>query len=93
MGWEIKLQGPGVADVGDELILPHNTVNFTGWTDPTAGLNFLTSLGHNCRWFFNRYNVYHHPPSKSPQAVRDNSTVFTGSDYATDPLVSQRESA
>ena len=40
MGWEIQYKGPGVADPGEELILPHNTVNFTGWIDPTAGLNF-----------------------------------------------------
>lgn len=85
MGWEISYRGAGVADIGEELILPHNTVNFTGWTDPTAGLNFSNFTrdiivdGSSIDTMFITT-----PQVNITQAIRDNSTVFTGTDYATD---------
>ena len=83
MGWEISYRGPGVADVGEELILPHNTVNFTGWTDPTAGLNFSNFTrdiivdGSSIDTMFITT-----PQVNITQAIRDNSTVFTGTDLS-----------
>lgn len=85
IGWEINYRGPGVAGPGEELILPHNTVNYTGWIDPTAGLNFsnftrdvLVDGSSVDTSFFTT------PQVNFTQSIRDNSTEFTGTDYATD---------
>lgn len=85
MGWEIQYEGPGVADTGEELILPHNTVNFTGWIDPTAGLNFSNFTRDVLVDGSSVDTVFITTPQVTiTQAIRENTTAFTGTDYATD---------
>jgi len=37
--WVIEYMNSGIQP-GDELIVPYNTVNWTSWSDFSAGLNF-----------------------------------------------------
>jgi len=70
---------------GGELIVPYNTVNWTSWSDSGAILNFSNytrdigvSLLSVDQIFISSPDVFF-----SPQ-VRENTTIFLGSDYGKD---------
>jgi hypothetical protein len=70
---------------GDELIAPYNAVNFTGWLDNNAGLNFsnftrdiLIDQSTVDTLFVTAPQIFF-----GPQIIA-NSTSFSGSSYAYD---------
>jgi hypothetical protein len=70
---------------GDELILPYNTVNWTSWSDFSAGLNFsnytrdvLVDQAAVDSVFISSPDVFF------GSEIRENTTIFFGSDYAKD---------
>ena len=70
---------------GEEIIVPHNAVNYTGWTDANAGLNFSNFTrdaivdGATIATLFVTA-----PQVLITQAIRENTTEFANSTYATD---------
>ena len=85
LGWEISLESGALIFPGEELIAPHNAVNYTGWTDANAGLNFSNFTrdvivdGATIDTLFVTA-----PQVLITQAIRDNTTEFANSSYATD---------
>ena len=85
LGWTIGYNEDGVMGPGDELIAPYNAVNFTGWLDNNAGLNFsnftrdiLIDQSTVDTLFVTAPQVLF-----GPQIIA-NSTSFSGSSYAYD---------
>jgi len=83
--WMIEYSNGAEIQPGDELIVPYNTVNYTSWSDPGAGLNFsnytrdiLVDQAAVSVVFISSPDVFLGPE------VRENTTVFDGSDYAKD---------
>jgi len=83
--WEISFSNNGILSPGDELIAPYNAVNYTGWSDVAAGLNF----SNYTRDVLIDSSVVDQLYVTTPQiiftdAIRDNTTAFQNSTYATD---------
>ena len=82
--WEISYS-PGLLGPGDELIAPYNAVNFTTWSDINSGLNF----SNYTRDVLIDSSIIDQLYVTSPQvtltnSIRENTTVFQNSSYATD---------
>jgi len=82
--WEISFSNNGILSPGDELIAPYNAVNYTGWSDVAAGLNF----SNYTRDVLIDSSVVDQLYVTTPQiiftdAIRDNTTAFQNSTYAT----------
>ena len=83
--WQISFSNNGILNPGDELIAPHNAVNYTGWSDVAAGLNF----SNYTRDVLIDSSIVNQLYVTTPQviftdAIRDNTTAFQNSTYATD---------
>ena len=83
--WEISFRNNGILSPGEELIAPYNAVNFTGWSDVNAGLNF----SNYTRDVLIASSIVDQLYVTAPQitmtdAIRDNTTAFQNSSYATD---------
>ena len=83
--WTITYLSGAEIGPGGELIVPYNTVNWTSWSDSGAVLNFSNytrdigvSLLSVDQIFISSPDVFF-----SPQ-VRENTTIFFGSDYGKD---------
>lgn len=82
--WVIEYMDSGIQP-GDELIVPYNTVNWTSWSDFSAGLNFsnytrdvLVDQATVDSVFISSPDIFFGPE------IRENTTIFFGSDYAKD---------
>ena len=93
--WIIEYMNNATIQPGNELIVPYNTVNWTSWSDPGAGLNFsnytrdiLVDQTAVDIVFTSSPDIFYGPE------VRENTTIFFGSDYAKDlpPSYLNRES-
>ena len=83
--WTISYLPGAEIDPGGELIVPYNTVNWTSWSDSGAILNFSNytrdigvSLLSVDQIFISSPDVFFNPQ------VRENTTIFLGSDYGKD---------
>ena len=83
--WELLFEQSGYIFPGDELIQPHNSMNFTSWSDSSAGLNFsnfsrdiLVDLGIIEALYVTAPEVI------ISDVVRQNSTPFSSTSYALD---------
>ena len=82
--WEISYSS-GLLGPGDELIAPYNAVNFTTWSDINSGLNF----SNYSRDVLIDSSIIDQLYVTSPQvtltnSIRENTTAFQNSTYATD---------
>ena len=83
--WIIEYMNNATIEPGDELIVPYNTVNWTSWSDSGAGLNFsnytrdvlIDQISVDIL-FISSPDVFFGPE------IRENTTIFFGSDYAKD---------
>ena len=80
---EIQYKGPGEVDPGEELILPHNTVNYRP-IDPTAGLNFSNFTRDVLVDVFRRHGFHNHSSSYNHTGNTRELDSFHRTDYATD---------
>ena len=85
LSWEITFDEAGYIGPGQELIQPHNVVNYTTWTDISAGLNF----SNYTRDVIVDTAVIEALYVNAPEVIlgteiRDNSTAFSSSDYGLD---------
>ena len=83
--WMIEYSTDALIEPGDELIVPYNTVNWTSWSDSASGLNFsnytrdvLVDQASVDIVFLSSPDVFFGPE------IRENTTIFDGSDYAKD---------
>ena len=83
--WEILFDQSGYIFPGNELIQPHNSMNFTSWSDSSAGLNFsnfsrdiIVDLGIIEALYVTAPEVIIN------EEVRQNSTPFSSTSYALD---------
>lgn len=85
LSWEITFDDAGYIGPGQELIQPHNVVNYTTWTDFSAGLNFSNYTRDVIVDNAVVEALYVNAPEVilSPE-IRENSTAFSSSDYALD---------
>ena len=83
--WMIEYSPEAIIESGDELIVSYNTVNWTSWSDPGAGLNFSNYTRDVLVDGFSVDVVYTSSPDVffGPE-VRENTTIFFGSEYAKD---------
>ena len=85
LSWEITFDEAGYIGPGQELIQPHNVVNYTTWIDLSAGLNFSNFTRDVIVDNAVIEALYVNAPEVILAAeIRDNSTVFAGSDYGLD---------
>ena len=85
LSWEIIFDEAGYIGPGQELIQPHNVVNFTTWVDGTAGLNFSNYTRDIIVDSAVIEALYVNAPEVIlSAAVRENTTVFANSDYGKD---------
>ena len=83
LDWQLVYQD-GIMAPGIELISPYNSYEFDSWSDASAGLNFSNYTRDIIIDNSNIENLYVSAPEiiLGPQ-IRDNSTIFSGSSYAT----------
>jgi len=85
VSWEITFDIAGYIGPGQELIQPYNSQNFTSWADFSAGLNFSNYTRDVIVDGSTIEALYVTAPEVIfTSEVKDNSTAFTGSTYATD---------
>ena len=85
LSWEIIFDEAGYISPGQELIQPHNVVNFTTWVDGTAGLNFSNYTRDIIVDSAVIEALYVNAPEVIlSAAVRENTTIFANSDYGKD---------
>ena len=85
LSWEITFEEAGYISPGQELIQPYNVVNYTTWSDQSAGLNFsnytrdvIVDGGVVDSLYVNAPEVI------LSAAIRENTTAFVGSEYGKD---------
>ena len=83
--WMIEYATGALIQPGDELIVPYNTVNWTSWSDSGAGLNFSNYTRDVLVDQVSVEVVYVSSPDVffGPE-IRENTTIFDGSNYAKD---------
>ena len=82
--WELAFTS-GTMAPGIELIAPYNVYEFDNWVESSAGLNFSNYTRDIIIDNSNVDNLYVSAPEVIFETdIRDNSTIFTGSSYATD---------
>jgi len=82
--WELAFKN-GLLSPGTELIAPYNAFEFESWTEFSAGLNFSNYTRDVLIDNSNIVNLYISAPEVIIEAeIRENTTIFTGSSYATD---------
>ena len=82
--WEISYSS-GLLGPGDELIAPYNAVNFTAWSDFNSGLNFSNYTRDVLIDSSSIDQLYVTSPQITyTDAIRENTTIFQNSSYATD---------
>ncbi|MEC8998576.1 MAG: transglutaminase domain-containing protein, partial [Candidatus Thermoplasmatota archaeon] len=85
LSWEIVFDEAGYIGPGQELIQPHNVVNYTAWVDSSAGLNFSNYTRDIIVDSAVIEALYVNAPEVVLSAViRENSTAFADSDYGKD---------
>jgi len=83
--WEIIFDEAGYIGPGQELIQPYNVQNYSTWSDFTAGLNFSNYTRDVIVDTSIIEVLYVTAPEVILSAeVKENTTAFTGSTYATD---------
>jgi len=83
--WTITMQNNASLQPEDELIAPYNAVNYTGWIDTNANLsfsNFTRDVLIDAASISELYVTA--PQVMLSDVIRDNSTAYSGSNYATD---------
>ena len=82
--WEILFES-GLMTPGIELIAPYNVFEFDSWTEFTAGLNYSNFTRDIIIDTSNVDSLFVSAPEVIfSSSIRENSTVFTASSYATD---------
>lgn len=82
--WEILFES-GLMTPGIELIAPYNVFEFDSWTEFTAGLNYSNFTRDIIIDSSNIDSLFVSAPEVIfSTSIRENSTVFTSSSYATD---------
>jgi len=85
LNWELLFDDGGYASPGEELIQPFNSQNFSSWADFSAGLNMSNFTRDIIVDTSTVESLYVSAPEVIFTAeIRDNSTIFSGSDYAKD---------
>ena len=85
LNWEILYDQAGYAWPGQELIQPFNSQNFSSWADFSAGLNMSNFTRDIIVDTSTIEALYVSAPEVIfSTAIMENTTVFSGSDYAKD---------
>ncbi|RAH04876.1 MAG: hypothetical protein CMA00_004935 [Methanobacteriota archaeon] len=85
LSWEIIFEEAGYIFPGQELIQPYNTVNYTTWSDISAGLNFSNFTRDVLVDSAIVGELYVNAPEVIfSTEIRENTTAFAGSEYGKD---------